>query len=153
LSDFICIGSEKRGGESVHMAGPGSLEVIFPENNHATIKILESGRSPSSRHTDKTQRLDGPRLSDNSNENISDWFMWVQHLQAANILSKPFTNSEKWESTLRPSGYFITPRAAEGATEDKNLRGGTCTPLSVRDPAKRMGTCLPFSRSSQPSAC
>ena len=53
LSDLNYIGSEKRGGESVYMAGPGSLEVVFLEDNQATIRILESGRSPSCRHTDK----------------------------------------------------------------------------------------------------
>ena len=29
LTDFLYIGCEKPGGESVYMAGPGSLEVIF----------------------------------------------------------------------------------------------------------------------------
>ena len=37
LTDFKYIGSEKRGDESVYMAGPGSLEVIFLEDNQATI--------------------------------------------------------------------------------------------------------------------
>ena len=36
LTDFKYIGSEKRGDESVYMAGPGSLEVIFLEDNQAT---------------------------------------------------------------------------------------------------------------------
>ena len=58
ISNFKYIGSEKRGGESVYMAGPGSLEVVFSEDNQATIRILESGRSPSFKlDTDKTQRL------------------------------------------------------------------------------------------------
>ena len=57
LSHFKYTGSEKRGDESVYMAGPGSLEVICLEGHQATIRILESGRSPSFRHTDKTRRL------------------------------------------------------------------------------------------------
>ena len=64
LTDFNYTGSEKRGDESVYMAGPGSLEVIFLEDNQATIRILESGRSPSFRHTDKTQRLNLSWLSE-----------------------------------------------------------------------------------------
>ena len=57
LTDFKYIGSEKRGDEGVYMAGRGSLEVVFLEDDQATIRILESGRSPSFRHKDKTQRL------------------------------------------------------------------------------------------------
>ena len=36
LADFKYVGSEMRGDESVCMAGPGSLEVIFLEDNQAT---------------------------------------------------------------------------------------------------------------------
>ena len=79
LSDFKHVGSEKWGGESVYMAGPGSLEVIFLEDNQATIRILESGRSPSFRHTNKTQRLNLSWLSEQFKRNISDWSMLVHH--------------------------------------------------------------------------
>ena len=64
LADFQYIGSEKRGDENVYMAGPGSLEVIFLEGNQDTIRFVESGRSPSFRHTDKTQRLNLSWLSE-----------------------------------------------------------------------------------------
>ena len=109
LSDFKYIGSEKRGDESVYMAGPGSLEVIFLEDNQATIRILESGRSPSFRHTDKTQRLNLSWLSEQFKRKHFKLVYVGSSLQAADILTKPFTNSEKWESALRLMGISSQP--------------------------------------------
>ena len=109
LTDFKYVGSEKRGGESVYMAGPGSLEVIFLEDNQATIRILESGRSPSFRHTDKTQRLNLSWLSEQFKRKHFRLVYVGSSLQAADILTKPFTNSEKWESALRLMGISSQP--------------------------------------------
>ena len=109
LTDFKYIGSEKRGDESVYMAGPGSLEVIFLEDNQATIRILESGRSPSFRHTDKTQRLNLSWLSEQFKRKHFRLVYVGSSLQAADILTKPFTNSEKWESALRLMGISSQP--------------------------------------------
>ena len=109
LTDFKYVGSEKRGDESVYMAGPGSLEVIFLEDNQATIRILESGRSPSFRHTDKTQRLNLSWLSEQFKRKHFRLVYVGSSLQAADILTKPFTNSEKWESALRLMGISSQP--------------------------------------------
>ena len=81
LTDFKYIGSEKRGDESVYMAGPGSLEVIFLEDNQATIRILESGRSPSFRHTDKTQRLNLSWLSEQFKRKHFNLVLLVHHFK------------------------------------------------------------------------
>ena len=109
LTDFKYVRSEKRGDESVYMAGPGSLEVIFLEDNQATIRILESGRSPSFRHTDKTQRLNLSWLSEQFKRKHFRLVYIGSSLQAADILTKPFTNSEKWESALRLMGISSQP--------------------------------------------
>jgi len=109
LTDFKYIGSEKRGDESVYVAGPGSLEVIFLEDNQATIRILQSGRSPSFRHTDKTQRLNLSWLSEQFKRKHFRLVYVGSSLQAEDILTKPFTNSEKWESALRLMGISSQP--------------------------------------------
>ena len=142
LTDFNYTGSEKRGDESVYVAGPGSLEVIFLEDNQATIRILESGRSPSFRHTDKTQRLNLSWLSEQFKRKHFRLVYVGSSLQAADILTKPFTNSEKWESALRLMGISFTAPSAEGATEDESLRRGTCTFNSVGISATRRGNLL-----------
>ena len=99
----------KSGGIRVYMAGPGSLEVIFLEDNQATIRILESGRSPSFRHTDKTQRLNLSWLSEQFKRKHFRLVYVGSSLQAADILTKPFTNSEKWKSALRLMGISSQP--------------------------------------------
>ena len=109
LTDFKYVGSEKRGDESVYMAGPGSLEVIFLEDNQATIRILESGRSPSFRHTDKTQRLNLSWLPEQFKRKHFRLVYVGSSLQAADILTKPFTNTAKWESALRLMGISSQP--------------------------------------------
>ena len=91
------------------MAGPGSLEVLFLEDNQATIRILESGRSPSFRHTDKTQRLNLSWLSEQFKRKHFRLVYVGSSLQAADILTKPFTNSEKWKSALRLMGISSQP--------------------------------------------
>ena len=57
LTDFDYVGDERTGSESVTLINNGSFEGVFLEDNQATIRILESGRSPAFRHTDKTQRV------------------------------------------------------------------------------------------------
>ena len=48
LTDFDYIGNERIGNENVTLINNGSFEGIFLEDNQATIRILESGRSVSS---------------------------------------------------------------------------------------------------------
>ena len=43
LTDLDYVGSERQGDESVYLVGTGSYEVVFLEDNQATIRIIESG--------------------------------------------------------------------------------------------------------------
>ena len=138
LTDFKHVGSEKRGDESVYMAGPGSLEVIFLEDNQATIRILESGRSPSFRHTDKTQRLNLSWLSEQFKRKHFRLVYVGSSLQAADILTKPFTNSEKWESALRLMGISSQPLPRKEQQKMKACAGEPA-PSTVSGSQQRAG--------------
>ena len=84
----------------VSLFPPKSLEGVFVEDNQATIKILENGKSPTFRHTDKTQRVNLSWLSEQFKRK---WYRLIHGpsmMQAADILTKPFTNSEKWKFAL-----------------------------------------------------
>ena len=105
------------------MVGPGSLEVIFLEDNQATIRILESGRSPSFRLTDKTQRLNLSWLSEQFKRKQFRLVYVGSSLQAADILTKPFTNSEKWEASLRLLGIRSCPTRPKEQTRKKACAG------------------------------
>ena len=105
------------------MAGPGSLEVVFLEDNQATIRILESGRSPSFRHTDKTQRLNLSWLSEQFRSKHFRLVYVGSSLQAADILIKPFTNSEKWETALRLMGMSPHPPQPKETKSTKACAG------------------------------
>lgn len=85
----------------ITMFCPRSIQGVFIEDNQATIRILESGKSPSFRHTDKTQRVNLSWLSEQFKRN---WIRLVHGptiLQAADILTKPFTNADKWRKAVR----------------------------------------------------
>ena len=127
LTDFKYIGSEKRGDESVYMAGPGSLEVIFLEDNQATIRILESGRSPSFRHTDKTQRLNLSWLSEQFKRKHFNLVLLVHHFKQQTSSPSPFTNSEKWESALRLMGISSQPAPRKETQKMKACAGEPAT--------------------------
>ena len=70
------------------------------EDNQATIRILESGRSPAFRHADKTQRMNLGWISEQFRRKHYDLAYISTLLQAADILTKPFTNAEKWSRAL-----------------------------------------------------
>ena len=85
------------------MAVPHSAQPVVLEDNQATIRILESGKSPAFPHADKTQGI-----------NLG-WTGWISEqfrrkhyalayvntsLQAADILAKPFTSTDKWNTAL-----------------------------------------------------
>ena len=100
LTDWEFIGMERMGENMITLFLPKSLEGVFVEDNQATIKILENGKSPTFRHTDKTQRVNLSWLSEQFKRR---WYKLVHGpsmMQAADILTKPFTNSEKWKFAL-----------------------------------------------------
>ena len=63
LTDWVVVGMERMGDNVVLLFRPKSLEGVFVEDSQVTIRILENGKSPTFRHTDKTQRVNLSWLS------------------------------------------------------------------------------------------
>ena len=101
LTDFDYVGNENIGNESVTLINNGSFEGVFLEDNQATIRILESGRSPAFRHTHKTQRVNLAWLAEQFRRKHYKLTHVSTELQAADILTKPFTNAGKWQGGLK----------------------------------------------------
>ena len=81
----------------ISMFSPQLIKGVFIEDTQATIRILENGKSPTFRHTDKTQRVNLSWLEEQFKRR---WYKLVHGpslLQAADILTKPFVNAEKWK--------------------------------------------------------
>ena len=100
LADWEFIGVERMGDNMVSLFPPKSLEGVFVEDNQATIEILENCKSPTFRHTDKTQRVNLSWLSEQFKRK---WYRLIHGpsvMQATDILTKPFTYSEKWKFAL-----------------------------------------------------
>lgn len=92
---------EREGSQDITLFAPKSVEGVFVEDNQATIRIFESGKSPAFRQIDKTQRVNLSWLEEQFGRK---WYRLVHGptvLQAADIFTKPFTNSEKWGSALK----------------------------------------------------
>ena len=66
-----------------------------------SIRILESGKSPAFRHADKTQRINLGWLSEQFRRKHYQLAYISTSLQAADILTKPFTSVEKWGKALK----------------------------------------------------
>ena len=83
------------------MSVPHSIQPVVLEDNQATIRILESGKSPAFRHADKTQRINLGWLSEQFRRKHYQLASISTSLQAADILTKPFTSIEKWTKALK----------------------------------------------------
>ena len=70
LKDFEFVGQEKTGDYMVSLFPAPSIRGVFVEDNQATIRILENGKSPTFRHTDKTQRINLSWLSEPEKEGM-----------------------------------------------------------------------------------
>ena len=90
------------GDYMVSLFPPPSIRGVFVEDNQAIIRILESGKSPTFRHTDKTQRISLSWLSaiGTVQEGWYDLTYGPSKIQVADVLKKPFTNAEKWRFAL-----------------------------------------------------
>ena len=78
-------------GLIAHM--PHAIEPVILEDNQATIRILESGKSPAFRHADKTQRINLGWIAEQFRRRHYKMAYINTNLQAADILTKPFTNA------------------------------------------------------------
>ena len=83
------------------MSVPHSIQPVVLEDIQATIRILESGKSPAFRHADKTQRINLGWLSEQFRRKHYQLAYISTSLQAADILTKPFTSVEKWGTALK----------------------------------------------------
>ena len=79
---------------------PHAIEPIVLEDNQATIRILESGKSPAVRHADKTQRINLGWTAEQFRRRHYRMAYINTMLQAADILTKPCTNLDKWSKAL-----------------------------------------------------
>ena len=105
LTDYDFIGNERSGDTLLNLIPPKSIQGVFVEDNQATIRILENGKSPTFRHTDKTQRVNLSWLEEQFRRK---WYKLVHGpsmMQAADILTKPFTNAEKWKFAVHLLGH------------------------------------------------
>ena len=105
ITDYEFVGREKEGEGMISMFSPRSIKGVFVEDNQATIRILENAKSPTFRHTDKTQRVNLSWLEEQFKRR---WYKPVHVssiLQAVDILTKPFVNA-KMEICSPPSCHF-----------------------------------------------
>ena len=122
ITDYEFVGREKEGECMISMFSPRSINGVFVEDNQATIRILENGKSPTFRHTDKTQRVNLSWLEEQFKRR---WYKLVHGpsmLQAADILTKPFVNAEKWKLAVKllaltPTKKVTPQKALASASE------------------------------------
>ena len=95
------------GDSSLILSAPHSIQPVVLEDNQATIRIMESGKSPAFRHADKTQRINLGWLSEQFRRKHYVLAHISTSLQAADILTKPFTNADKWRHAVRLLGHGI----------------------------------------------
>ena len=74
--------------------------IRFMEDNQATITILSNGNSVNMRHTDRTQRVSFSWLKETFDSDQFDLINVNTLHQAADVLTKPFTSPQKWNSAL-----------------------------------------------------
>ena len=108
LTDVEFVGQEKMGEYMVSLFPPPSIRGVFVEDNQATIRILENGKSPTFRHTDKTHRINLSRLSEQYKRGWYDLTYGPCMMQVADILTKPFTNAEKWKFAFTLMSHVLS---------------------------------------------
>ncbi|CAE7220803.1 pbuG [Symbiodinium sp. CCMP2456] len=111
----------KSGSKDTHV--PHAIEPVVLEDNQATIRILESGKSPASRHADKTQRINLGWIAEQFRRRHYKMAYINTNLQTADIVTKPFTNSDKWSRALelmRIGPDKVRTRKAAAASQPRN---------------------------------
>ena len=95
------------GNSSLILSAPHSIQPVVLEDNQATIRIMESGKLPAFRHADKSQRINLGWLFEQFRRKHYVLAYISISLQAADILTKPFTNADKWRHAVRLLGHGI----------------------------------------------
>ena len=114
-TDFEFVGQEKMGDYMISLFPPPSIRGVFVEDNQATIRILENGKSPTFRHTDKTQRINLSWLSEQYKRGWYNLTYGPSKMQVADILTKPFTNAEKWKFAISLMSHVMSPERVKSA--------------------------------------
>ena len=138
FTDWEFVGQEKEGSMMISMFTNKSIQGVFVEDNQATIRILETGKSPAFRHTDKTQRVNLSWLEEQFKRK---WYQLVHGpslMQSADILTKPFTSSDKWNHAVRLLGLRpldMSPKCskATSAVAEMPCTGG---PVAESEPQR-----------------
>ena len=119
-------GKPSRIGTRKGTKGLARLALHF-SNNQSTVRILEPRKYPAFRHTDKTQRVNLAWLAEQFRRKHYQLVHAATVRQSADICTKPFTNSEKWNDAPKlishiktkpgkreiPEGRCSTPRQSE----------------------------------------
>ena len=100
LTDEKYVGTERVGNNYIYLIGQRDFEPIVVEDNQATTTIIEPGKSPAFRHCDKTQRLNLGWLAEQFRRRHFKLVYGPAQMQAADILTKPFTSAEKWSHAI-----------------------------------------------------
>ena len=101
--------ASSRAGEQSRSRSPSPL--VFKEDNQATIRIIETGKSGAIRHVGRTHRVDIAWL----NEVLRCGHLVVDYiettLQAADIFTKAFTNLDRWVKACLLTVILVTSRS------------------------------------------
>ena len=120
LTDYEFVGREKEGECVMSMFSPRSIV----EDNQATIRILENGKSPTFRHTDETQRVNLSWLEEQFKRR------WYKLVHGPSMYShfnyKPFVNAEKWKLAV----HLLAINPTNPKTPQKALANVAGVPLS-----------------------
>ena len=109
LTDFKYAGDGQQGMNDIYLVGAGASEMVLLEDDQATIRILESGRSRPFRHTDKTQRLILAWLAEQFGRRHFVLVYVASILQAADIFTKPLSNAEEWDKLIKLLAIVSSP--------------------------------------------
>ena len=129
---LIMVSNHVKGSLDIYLIGKGAFEMVVLEDNQATIRILESRRSPAFRHADKTQRLNLAWLAEQFQRKHFTLVYVASALQAADILTKPFTNAEKWNQLLKLLCIAPFGSSGPGPKSSASRPGGPVAPASSR---------------------
>jgi hypothetical protein len=77
----------------------------FFEDNQATIRMLESGKNPTLRHLPRTHKVDLAWLFQEFKKSTYDLKYCTSEEQAADIFTKHFVNSDKWNDVMHTIGH------------------------------------------------
>ena len=111
-----------------------SVQPVVLEDNQATIRVLESGKSPAFRHADKTQRLNLGWISEQFKRKHYELAYINTLRQAADVLTKPSTSAEKWNRALQ--------LLCVGPHKLPARKSAAATSSSIARPTPRPGSCI-----------